>query len=152
MVERKRCGGRHKNNELDNNINNNNSNDHDNDEDDIDDENKEKKPESDVVDQCSSNNSLRRSWLQRKSKVTEVDVRIVDDEVTIKVVQKKKINCLLLVSKVLDQLQLDLYHVAGGQIGEHYSFLFNTKVSDRRIYIPNLDYGIFVYIFGIEFW
>ncbi|KAG7568792.1 Myc-type basic helix-loop-helix (bHLH) domain [Arabidopsis thaliana x Arabidopsis arenosa] len=128
LVERKRCGGRHKNNELDNNINNNNSNDHDNDEDNIDDENMEKKPESDVIDQCSSNNSLRCSWLQRKSKVTEVDVRIVDDEVTIKVVQKKKINCLLLVSKVLDQLQLDLYHVAGGQIGEHYSFLFNTKI------------------------
>ncbi|KAG7573200.1 Myc-type basic helix-loop-helix (bHLH) domain [Arabidopsis suecica] len=128
LVERKRCGGRHKNNELDNNINNNNSNDHDNDEDNIDDENMEKKPESDVIDQCSSNNSLRCSWLQRKSKVTEVDVRIVDDEVTIKVVQKKKINCLLLVSKVFDQLQLDLYHVAGGQIGEHYSFLFNTKI------------------------
>lgn len=121
MVERKRCGGRVKNiNEVDNK----NS-------DDDDDENMEKKPESDVIDQCSSNNSLRCSWLQRKSKVTEVDVRIVDDEVTIKVVQKKKINCLLFVSKVLDQLHLDLHHVSGGQIGEHCSFLFNTKVSDK---------------------
>ncbi|VYS54077.1 unnamed protein product [Arabidopsis thaliana] len=127
LVERKRCGGRHKNNEVDDNNNNKNLDDHGN-EDDDDDENMEKKPESDVIDQCSSNNSLRCSWLQRKSKVTEVDVRIVDDEVTIKVVQKKKINCLLLVSKVLDQLQLDLHHVAGGQIGEHYSFLFNTKI------------------------
>ncbi|KAL1190671.1 Transcription factor bHLH91 [Cardamine amara subsp. amara] len=124
LVERKRCGMRLKNNEVDNNNNNNNSDDRNND----DDENMEKKPESDVIDQCSSNNSLRCSWLQRKSKVTEVDVRIVDDEVTIKVVQKKKINCLLFVSKVLDQLQLDLHHVAGGQIGEHYSFLFNTKI------------------------
>ncbi|XP_010414167.1 PREDICTED: transcription factor bHLH91-like [Camelina sativa] len=123
LVERKRCGGRHQNNEVDNN-----NLDDQNNEDDVDDENMNKKPESDVTDQCSSNNSLRCSWLQRKSKASEVDVRIVDDEVTIKVVQKKKINCLLLVSKVLDHLQLELHHVAGGQIGEHYSFLFNTKI------------------------
>ncbi|XP_010522155.1 PREDICTED: transcription factor bHLH10 [Tarenaya hassleriana] len=92
-------------------------------------EDSENKPLSDV-DQSSfnHNNSLRCSWLRRRSKVTEVDVRIIDDEVIIKLVQKKKINCLLMVSKVLDQLQLDLHHVAGGQIGEHYSFLFNTKI------------------------
>ncbi|XP_006294262.2 transcription factor bHLH91 [Capsella rubella] len=128
LVERKRCGGRQQNNEVDNNNNNNNLDGHINEDDVDDDENMNKKPESDVTDQCSSNNSLRCSWLQRKSKASEVDVRIVDDEVTIKVVQKKKINCLLLVSKVLDHLQLDLHHVAGGQIGEHYSFLFNTKI------------------------
>jgi len=89
------------------------------------------KPQSEVDQSCfnkNNNNSLRCSWLKRKSKVTEVDVRIIDDEVTIKLVQKKKINCLLFTTKVLDQLQLDLHHVAGGQIGEHYSFLFNTKV------------------------
>lgn len=131
LVERKRCGGRHKNNnEVDNNNNNTNLDDR-NIVNDDDGENMEKKTESDVIDQCSSNNSLRCSWLQRKSKVTEVDVRIVDDEVTIKVVQKKKINCLLVVTKVLDQLHLDLHHVSGGQIGEHYSFLLNTKVSDQ---------------------
>nr|VDD07318.1 unnamed protein product [Brassica oleracea] len=122
LVERKKCGGRHNNN-------NNNSDDCIN-EDTNDDENIVKKLESDVRDQCSSNNSLRCSWLQRKSKVTEVDVRIVDDEVTIKVFQKKKINCLLVVSKVLDQLHLDLHHVAGGQIGEHYCFLLNTKINE----------------------
>lgn len=128
LVERKRCGGRHKNNnEVDNNNNNTNLDDR-NIVNDDDGENMEKKTESDVIDQCSSNNSLRCSWLQRKSKVTEVDVRIVDDEVTIKVVQKKKINCLLVVTKVLDQLHLDLHHVSGGQIGEHYSFLLSTKV------------------------
>ncbi|ESQ51705.1 hypothetical protein EUTSA_v10017830mg [Eutrema salsugineum] len=125
LVERKRCGGRRKNNNA---VDNNNNLDDRINEDDDDDENMEKKPESDVIDQCSSNNSLRCSWLQMKSKVTEVDVRIVDDEVTIKVVQKMKINCLLVVSKVLDQLHLDLHHVAGGQIGEHYSFLLNTKI------------------------
>ncbi|CAA7046058.1 unnamed protein product [Microthlaspi erraticum] len=90
------------------------------------------RPQSEVDQSCfnknSSNNALRCSWLKRKSKVTEVDVRIIDDEVTIKLVQKKKINCLLFTTRVLDQLQLDLHHVAGGQIGEHYSFLFNTKI------------------------
>ncbi|XP_059459217.1 transcription factor bHLH91-like [Corylus avellana] len=75
----------------------------------------------------SYNGSLRSSWLQRKSKETEVDVRIIDDEVTIKLVQRKN-NCLLFVSKVLDELQLDLHHVAGGHIGDFYSFLFNTKI------------------------
>ncbi|KAJ4903343.1 Transcription factor bHLH91 [Raphanus sativus] len=128
LVERKRCGGRHKNN---NEVDNNNTNlDDRNIVNDDDGENMEKKTESDVIDQCSSNNSLRCSWLQRKSKVTEVDVRIVDDEVTIKIVQKKKINCLLVVTKVLDQLHLDLHHVSGGQIGEHYSFLLNTKINE----------------------
>ncbi|KAJ0088705.1 hypothetical protein Patl1_33057 [Pistacia atlantica] len=74
------------------------------------------------------NGSVRSSWLQRKSKDTEVDVRVIDDEVTIKLFQRKKIDCLLLVSEVLDELQLDLHHVAGGQIGNYYSFLFNTKI------------------------
>uniref|UniRef100_F6I1S3 BHLH domain-containing protein n=1 Tax=Vitis vinifera TaxID=29760 RepID=F6I1S3_VITVI len=82
------------------------------------------KPEPDQ----SYNESLRSSWLQRKSKDTEVDVRIIDDEVTIKLVQRKKINCLLFVSKILDELQLDLHHVAGGHVGDYYSFLFNTKI------------------------
>lgn len=78
-------------------------------------------------EQSYNGSNLRSSWLQRKSKETEVDVRIIDDEVTIKLVQRKN-NCLLFVSKVLDELQLDLHHVAGGHIGDFYSFLFNTKV------------------------
>ncbi|KAI3739410.1 hypothetical protein L2E82_29814 [Cichorium intybus] len=78
----------------------------------------------------NSTSTLRSSWLQRKSKNTEVDVRIIDDEVTIKLVQQKKINCLLFVSKVLDELQLDLHHVAGGLIGDFYSYLFNTKICE----------------------
>ncbi|KAF8108714.1 hypothetical protein N665_0104s0038 [Sinapis alba] len=88
------------------------------------------RPQSEVDQSCLNNKSLRCSWLKRKSKATDVDVRIIDDEVTIKVVQKKKINCLLFTTKVLDQLKLDLHHVAGGQIGEHYSFLFNTKICE----------------------
>ncbi|KAK4379570.1 hypothetical protein RND71_001432 [Anisodus tanguticus] len=84
----------------------------------------------DEVDQSYNGNSLRSSWLQRRSKNTEVDVRIVDDEVTVKLVQQKRINCLLFASKVLDDLQLDLHHVAGGLIGDYYSFLFNSKISE----------------------
>ncbi|PQP96959.1 transcription factor bHLH10 [Prunus yedoensis var. nudiflora] len=75
-----------------------------------------------------NNGSLRNSWLQRKSKDTEVDIHIIDDEVTIKVVQTKKINVLLYVSKLLDELQLDLHHAAGEHIGNSYSFLFNTRL------------------------
>ncbi|XP_022897373.1 transcription factor bHLH10-like [Olea europaea var. sylvestris] len=77
--------------------------------------------------------SLRSSWLHRKSKNSEVDVRIVDDEVTVKLVQQKRINCLLFVSKVLEELQLDLHHVAGGLIGDYYSFLFNSKICEGSI-------------------
>ncbi|CAI9769632.1 unnamed protein product [Fraxinus pennsylvanica] len=77
--------------------------------------------------------SLRCSWLHRKSKNTEVDVRIVDDEVTVKLVQQKRINSLLFVSKVLEELQLDLHHVSGGLIGDYYSFLFNSKLCEGSI-------------------
>ncbi|KAL3537191.1 hypothetical protein ACH5RR_000557 [Cinchona calisaya] len=84
----------------------------------------------DDLDQPYNGSSLRSSWLHRKSKNTEVDVRIIDDEVTVKLVQQKRINCLLFVSKVLDELQLDLHHVAGGLIGDYYSFLFNSKICE----------------------
>jgi hypothetical protein len=91
-------------------------------------------------DQSTYNNgSLRSSWLQRKSKHTEVDVRLIEDEVTIKLVQRKKVNCLLSVSKVLDELQLDLHHAAGGLIGDYYSFLFNTKVSFYHVSASSFD-------------
>ncbi|ESW28373.1 hypothetical protein PHAVU_003G281300 [Phaseolus vulgaris] len=81
-------------------------------------------------DDGSYNESLRSSWIQRKNKDTEVDVRIVDNEVTIKLVQRKKMDCLVHVSQVLDQLNLDLQHVAGGHIGDFCSYLFNTKMCD----------------------
>lgn len=81
-----------------------------------------------VLDDLDNPHINRSSWLLRKSKNTEVDVRIIDDEVTVKLVQQKRINCLLFVSKVLDELQLDLHHVAGGLIGDYYSYLFNSKV------------------------
>ncbi|BFG21223.1 hypothetical protein CerSpe_074970 [Prunus speciosa] len=79
-------------------------------------------------DQSYNNGSLRSSWLQRKYKDTVFDIRIIDDEVTIKLVQTKNINVLLYVSKLLDELQLDLHHAAGEHVGNSYSFLFNTKM------------------------
>ncbi|CAN6461294.1 unnamed protein product [Victoria cruziana] len=73
--------------------------------------------------------SLRSSWLQRTSKDgTWVDVRIVDDEVTIKLTQRKKKNCLLFVSKILEDLQLEILHANGANFGDHNIFLFNTKI------------------------
>ncbi|XP_076945315.1 transcription factor bHLH10-like [Bidens hawaiensis] len=86
-------------------------------------------------DQQAYNGNLtsttKSSWLQRKSKNVEIDVRIIDDEVTIKLVQQKRINCLLVVSQVFDELNLDVQHVAGGLIGGYYSYLFNNKICER---------------------
>ncbi|XP_057417726.1 transcription factor bHLH91-like [Lotus japonicus] len=95
---------------------------------------KRPKNEEDAEESCNikpfgdPDGYIRTSWLQRKSKDSEVDVRIIDDDVTIKFFQRKKINCLLFVSKVLDELQLELHHLAGGHVGEYWSFLFNSKV------------------------
>ncbi|KAJ0989887.1 hypothetical protein J5N97_008243 [Dioscorea zingiberensis] len=88
------------------------------------------RPLRDEHDHHPLNGALRSSWLQRRSKESFVDVRIVDDEVNIKLSQKKKANCLLFVAKALDELQLNLIHVSGGNIGEHYIFMLNTKISE----------------------
>ncbi|XP_057421406.1 transcription factor bHLH91-like [Lotus japonicus] len=97
---------------------------------------KRPKNEEDAEESCNikpfgdPDGYIRTSWLQRKSKESEVDVRIIDDDVTIKFFQRKKINCLLFVSKVLDELQLELHHLAGGHVGEYWSFLFNSKITE----------------------
>lgn len=52
------------------------------------------------------------SWIQRKSKKCHVDVLIVDDEVNIKLTEKKD-NFLLHAAMVLDEFQLDLVHAVG---------------------------------------
>jgi hypothetical protein len=75
--------------------------------------------------------SKKHSSVQRKSKDTEIDVRIIGDEVTIKVVRRRKKNdyCLLFVSRVLDELHMDLHFVSSCYIGyETYYFQFKTKV------------------------
>ncbi|KAF5952648.1 hypothetical protein HYC85_010592 [Camellia sinensis] len=100
-------------------------------------------------EQSYNGSTLRSSWLQRKSKDTEVDVRIIDDEVTIKLAQRKKINCLLLVSKVIDELQLDIQHVAGGLVGDNYSYLFNSKVGDLLLHL--IQFVFFQTVFDFEF-
>ncbi|CAN1167466.1 Transcription factor bHLH91, partial [Linum perenne] len=129
LVEKKRCSRwRNKRNKTDPQDGNNGGMN----------ESSEMKPNSngdghgdgDQLDKSCNGSTLRSSWLQRKSKDTEIDVRIIEDEVTIKLVQRKKINCLLFVSKVLDELHLDLHHVAGGHVGDYYSFLFNTKICE----------------------
>nr|TKS09328.1 hypothetical protein D5086_0000094550 [Populus alba] len=63
--------------------------------------------------------SKNHSWVQRKSKDTEIDVSIIADEVTIKVLHRKKKNnyCLLFVSRVLDELHMDLHFVSSCYIG-----------------------------------
>ncbi|XP_008793418.1 transcription factor EAT1-like [Phoenix dactylifera] len=74
--------------------------------------------------------SLRSSWIQRKSRETFVDVRIIEDEVYIKLTQRKKMDCLVVVSQVLDELQLELLHLSGGNIGDSHIFIFNTKIHE----------------------
>ncbi|KAK4748081.1 hypothetical protein SAY87_014667 [Trapa incisa] len=80
------------------------------------------------ISNTSCTTGIRSSMLRRKSKAAEIDVRVVDDEVTVKLVQQRRINCLLYFSRVLEELPLDLQYVSGGQIGDHYSFLFNSKI------------------------
>lgn len=114
------------------------------------------KTEDDAAESCNikpfgdPDGCIRTSWLQRKSKDSEVDVRIIDDDVTIKLFQRKKINCLLFVSKVLDELQLELHHVAGGHVGEYCSFLFNSKVGEYNIYEYNYHIVWLYIIFNYE--
>ncbi|CAN6229408.1 unnamed protein product [Urochloa humidicola] len=76
------------------------------------------------------NGAIRSSWVQRRSKECHVDVRIVDDEVNIKLTEKKKDNSLFHAAKVLDEFQLELIHAVGGIIGDHHIFMFNAKVPE----------------------
>ncbi|KAF3340494.1 transcription factor TIP2-like protein [Carex littledalei] len=74
---------------------------------------------------------LRCSWLQRRSKEASVDVRIIEDEVNIKITKKKKaIGCLLPVSRALDELRLQLLNLSGGIIGECHVYMFNTQIME----------------------
>ncbi|XP_062217534.1 transcription factor EAT1-like [Phragmites australis] len=74
------------------------------------------------------NGTIRSSWVQRRSKECDVDVRIVDDEINIKFTEKKRDNSLLCAAKVLEEFRLELIHVVGGIIGDHHIFMFNTKI------------------------
>ncbi|XXG43845.1 hypothetical protein AAC387_Pa01g3792 [Persea americana] len=74
--------------------------------------------------------SLRSSRLSRKSKEAIIDVQIVDNEINIKLAQRKKGNCFLLVVSLLDELQLELLQVTGGSVRDNYIFMFNAKIGE----------------------
>lgn len=96
----------------------------------------------------SSCGLLRSSLLQRTSQHgTHVDVRIVEEEVNIKLTQKKKKlppsppppqhhplprgNPLLLdIVATLHDLHLDLLSANGATIGDHHVFMLNTKIME----------------------
>ncbi|CAL9064760.1 unnamed protein product [Musa banksii] len=86
-------------------------------------------PPMDDADRASKG-VLRSSWLQRRSKDTFVDVRIVDDEANIKLTRRKMMNCMLIVAKVLDELHLELLHLSGGNVGYSHIFMINTKIHE----------------------
>lgn len=92
------------------------------------------------------NGALRSSWIQRRSKDCFVDVRIIDDEVNIKITRKNKANCLLYVAKVLDELQLELIHSTGATIGDHNIFMFNTKVLFNFSFPHSIYYDIYAFL------
>lgn len=82
------------------------------------------------------NGSMRSSWIQRRSKSTFIDVRIIEDEVYIKLEQRKRVDCFLIVSRVLDELQLELLHLSCGNVGDNHIFMISTKVKNwARVFI-----------------
>ncbi|XP_062183935.1 transcription factor TIP2-like [Phragmites australis] len=71
---------------------------------------------------------IRSTYIQRKSKDTFVDVRIVEEEVNIKLTKRRRDGCLAAASRALDDLRLDLVHLSGGKIGDCQIYMFNTKI------------------------
>ncbi|KAG8051990.1 hypothetical protein GUJ93_ZPchr0001g33215 [Zizania palustris] len=72
---------------------------------------------------------IRSTFIKRRSKETSVDVRIVEDEVNIKLTKRRRDGCLAAASRALDDLRLDLIHLSGGKIGDCHIYMFNTKVT-----------------------
>ncbi|CAO2180187.1 unnamed protein product [Urochloa humidicola] len=71
---------------------------------------------------------IRSTYIQRRSKDTSVDVRIVEDDVNIKLTKCRRDGCLAAASRALDDLHLDLVHLSGGKIGDCHIYMFNTKI------------------------
>ena len=71
---------------------------------------------------------IRSTYIQRRSKDTSVDVRIVEEDVNIKLTKRRRDGCLAAASRALDGLRLDLVHLSGGKIGDCHIYMFNTKV------------------------
>ena len=72
---------------------------------------------------------IRSTYIQRRSKDTSVDVRIVEEDVNIKLTKRRRDGCLAAASRALDDLRLDLVHLSGGKIGDCHIYMFNTKVN-----------------------
>ncbi|PUZ57110.1 hypothetical protein GQ55_5G401800 [Panicum hallii var. hallii] len=71
---------------------------------------------------------IRSTYIQRRSKDTSVDVRIVEEDVNIKLTKRRRDGCLAAASRALDDLRLDLVHLSGGKIGDCHIYMFNTKI------------------------
>ncbi|XP_066308805.1 transcription factor TIP2-like [Miscanthus floridulus] len=71
---------------------------------------------------------IRSTYIQRRSKDTSVDVRIVEEDVNIKLTKRRRDGCLAAASRALDGLRLDLVHLSGGKIGDCHIYMFNTKI------------------------
>nr|ACG46121.1 hypothetical protein [Zea mays] len=71
---------------------------------------------------------IRSTYIQRRSKDTSVDVRIVEEDVNIKLTKRRRDGCLAAASRALDDLRLDLVHLSGGKIGDCQIYMFNTKI------------------------
>uniref|UniRef100_A0A0D9UZX6 BHLH domain-containing protein n=1 Tax=Leersia perrieri TaxID=77586 RepID=A0A0D9UZX6_9ORYZ len=74
---------------------------------------------------------IRSTYIQRRSKETFVDVRIVEDDVNIKLTKRRSDGCLAAASRALDDLRLELVHLSGGKIGDCHIYMFNTKIHPR---------------------
>lgn len=76
---------------------------------------------------------IRSTYIQRRSKDTSVDVRIVEEDVNIKLTKRRRDGCLAAASRALDDLRLELVHLSGGKIGDCHIYMFNTKVNHRSV-------------------
>ncbi|KAF8724312.1 hypothetical protein HU200_021341 [Digitaria exilis] len=85
-------------------------------------------PPAPVVVAVQRQQPIRSTYIQRRSKDTTVDVRIVEDDVNIKLTKRRRDGCLAEACVALDDLRLDLVHLSGGKIGDCHIYMFNTKI------------------------
>ncbi|KAH7316355.1 hypothetical protein KP509_21G089700 [Ceratopteris richardii] len=64
---------------------------------------------------------------------TEVEVRISDNEATIKVTQHQPRRTLLDAFVVLDEVDLELLHASGARIGNSDIYMFNVKIPEAGV-------------------
>ncbi|XP_047070851.1 transcription factor TIP2-like [Lolium rigidum] len=99
---------------------------------------KKREHQGDVVDASAGDSEssvgesavvpIQSTFIQRKSMETSVDVRIVEDEVNIRLTNSRSDGCLAAASLALDHLGLDLVHLSGGKIDDCHVYMFNTKI------------------------